>query len=80
MIELNLTVGTPTPGLWCKTCARPSVTKYPVQQWDSTGVTHFADLHHCDSCAEGPNFETIHEDLLAGYRRLWARDSEDPCE
>lgn len=74
---LNLTVGIPVPGYWCKTCARPTVTKYPVYQMDLGGMTHFADLRHCDNCPDAPNFAASYEDLLAGYRRLWERHNDD---
>ena len=79
-MPLNLVVGIPDPGHWCKKCARPSTTKYPVYQMDLAGMTHFADLRHCDTCADAPNYETIHEDLLAGYRRLWERHTDDDTE
>ena len=45
-----LTPGTPETGVWCESCALPSVIRVALYQLSDSGVSHVATAAVCTEC------------------------------
>lgn len=52
-VTVNLTVGEPELGLWCETCALPSLVEFPIYAITEQGVTQMGAVPLCTEHGRG---------------------------
>lgn len=51
-VVVDIAPGTPTFGLWCPRCLRPSGVEIPVHSLTASGVGQIGVIRRCRDCCE----------------------------